>query len=134
MAKKPELELRITGAKELSRTIRKMESKELRSELRAANKAGAELVAESAEDEAPRKTGRLAKSIKATAGQTDAAVRAGTSARAPYAGPIHFGWGTRGIKANPFLYRGLAKKSDELSAVYEDKIRGLAEKMDTVRG
>ncbi len=134
MAKKPEFELRVTGAKELAKKIRKMESKELRSELRAANKAGAELVAEAAEDEAPRLSGRLAKSVKATAGQSSAAVRAGTAARAPYAGPIHFGWSTRGIRANPFLYRGLAKKSDDLRKVYEDKIRGLAEKMDTVRG
>jgi hypothetical protein len=39
----------------------------------------------------PQRTGRLAGSVKVTKSRTGAAVRVGTKARVPYAGPVDFG-------------------------------------------
>lgn len=130
MAKKPGFELRIEGARELQKSIRAMQDKDLRKELRLANKAAATVVADEAEIEAPvGPTGRLARSIGVLAGQSSATVKAGSAARVPYAAPIHFGWPARGIAANPFIYRALAKKSEEMSDIYEEKISALAARL-----
>lgn len=50
----------------------------------------------------PRRTGRLAGSIRPGASRTAGVVRAG-GARIPYAGPIHWGWPAHRIEAQPFL-------------------------------
>lgn len=47
-------------------------------------------------------TGRLAGTVRPGATRTMAVARAGY-ARVPYAGPIHWGWPKRNIKAQPFL-------------------------------
>ena len=127
------MKIRVTGLRELQSKIRKLEDKDLRKELRAANKSAAEIVADQAAREAPKATGRLARSVKASAGQRDASIKAGTAARVPYAAAINFGWKAKGIQPNPFLYRAMAKVSDKASDVYETKIRALAERLGTRR-
>lgn len=51
---------------------------------------------------APRRSGRLAGSVRPGATQTSALARAG-GARLRYAAPIHWGWPARGIRPQPFL-------------------------------
>lgn len=53
---------------------------------------------------APRRSGKLAASIRGNRAKNYAAVSAG-SARVPYAGPINYGWPKRHIKASGFMQR-----------------------------
>ena len=53
---------------------------------------------------APKRTGRLAGSVRQSRRKNSVYLYAGR-ARLPYAGPIHFGWPARNIKANPWMYR-----------------------------
>ena len=124
--------IRVTGLRNLQREAASI-NKDLGKELRKANKSAAEIVAEQARREAPRRSGRLAKSIGVVATQRGASVKVGTAARVPYAAPIHFGWFDRNIKANEFLYRAMAKTSKKAAEVYEKKIGELAERIRTRR-
>ncbi|MFJ9646728.1 hypothetical protein [Streptomyces sp. NPDC101206] len=111
--------------------------------VREVNKQAAELVQPEAQRGVPQRQrspkdskryrpGKLAKSVKVVASANSAAIKAGTAARTPYAGAIHFGFPRRGIKPNRFLYRAMARKSQavsdtyerEISAVLRDKIEG----------
>lgn len=94
--------VRVEGLKELQRELRAV-SKEAAKDLRQANLEGARIVAIEAQRRAPERSGRLRRSIRATATQRGAAVKAG-GARVPYASVIHFGLPKRHIHANPFIY------------------------------
>lgn len=56
---------------------------------------------------APRRSGRLAGSLRGNRAQSKAVVTAGTAA-VPYAGPVNYGWPSRGIDATGFM-----QKADE---------------------
>lgn len=58
--------------------------------------------ADSAESHAPKRSGRLASSIRGNRAQSKAVVTAGR-ASVPYAGPINYGWPKRGIAASGFM-------------------------------
>lgn len=60
---------------------------------------------------APRRTGRLADSIKPSKTKNKAAVRAG-GARVPYAGAINYGWKAHGIAPALFLQRAIDANTD----------------------
>lgn len=53
----------------------------------------------------PRKSGRLAGSVRGNRAQGKAVVRAGR-ASVPYAGPINYGWPERGIAPALFMQEG----------------------------
>lgn len=53
----------------------------------------------------PKRTGRLAGSLRSSKSATRAVVRAGGAAR-PYAGPINYGWPSRGIAPSLFMQKG----------------------------
>lgn len=53
---------------------------------------------------APRRSGKLAASIRGTKAKNYAAVSAG-SARVPYAAPVNYGWLKRNIAASEFMQR-----------------------------
>lgn len=93
---------RIEGLNEVLRDLHRFGDKDTPKAIRAANKQAAEVVVPTARAEAPRRSGRLAASVAAKATQKYGAVKAGTAARVPYAGPIHFGWFRRHIRPNPF--------------------------------
>ena len=90
----------VTGLPEIRRQLRALERGT--SDLREANAAAAAAVAAAAATRAPRKTGKLAASIRGNRAAGRATVSAG-GARLPYAGPIHYGWPAHGIEAHPFL-------------------------------
>jgi len=92
--------VRVDGARELRRTL-KAAGDDLE-DLKAVHSTIARYVALRAAAMAPRKSGRLAGSIRGNQAKTAATVRAG-GARVPYAGPIHWGWPRRNITANQFL-------------------------------
>ena len=113
---------KVDGLKELQKEIRQTEDVELKKRLRLANKEAAQVVADQAKVEVPRRSGRLARSIGVQASQTSASVKAGTAARVPYAGPIHFGWPKRNIRPQPFLYEAMDKRIGEVRRAYEKNL------------
>ncbi|MCX5153699.1 hypothetical protein OG914_06700 [Streptomyces sp. NBC_00291] len=124
---------------DLQKNIRRLKDRELNNSVRAANKAAADMVKPEAEATAPKgrrdpksskryKPGRLAKSVKVTASAKGAQVKAGSAARVPYAAAIHFGYRKRGIRPNRFLYRAMARKSDDVAKTYEREINAVVRK------
>lgn len=93
-------------------TVRVVNGRQLRSELRRAagnlddlkdaNARAAALVAREAGPAAPRRTGRLASTVRGNRAAGRATVTVG-SAAVPYARPIHWGWPARGIEADPWV-------------------------------
>ncbi len=78
-------------------------------------------VAEEAERRVPVRSGRLQTSIKAFGTKSGARVTAGKKAL-PYVFPIMFGWQSRNIEPNPFLYDALDARRNEILAAYEKQI------------
>lgn len=105
---RPQVEVK--GAKELRKQL-KAAGDDL-ADLKATHKKIAQIVEFDALQLAPVVTGGLVGSIRASGTQTAAIVRAGRKS-VPYAGPIHWGWPTRNITAQPFLI-------DAQEAKYED--------------
>lgn len=96
----PEPTVRVSGAREL-RAALKRAGVSLQ-DLKDANEAVGQLVADAAKPEGPRRTGRLVGSVRPAKAAGRARVMAG-GASVPYAGPIHWGWPARGITAQPFI-------------------------------
>lgn len=90
----------IEGARRLRATLKKA-GYDI-SELKAPNRRAAEIVAGFATTSAPIKTGALKATVRPAATARAGIVRAGFK-RVPYAGPIHWGWPARNIKAQPWL-------------------------------
>lgn len=87
---------------------------------------------------APRRTGRLQHSVRATASTRGAKIRAG-GAQVPYAGPIHWGWPTRHrdgthrggpIAPNPFVYDTLAQLGRWIVGQYAELVHRAAREVD----
>lgn len=75
----------------------------------------------------PTISGDLARTIRAGKGKTKAVVRAG-SAKVRYAGPIHYGWPARNIKAQPFLTDALSARQNAIIRALENGIDDLLTK------
>lgn len=119
-------ELRVDGARRLRSTL-KAAGGDL-DDLKAAHLDAAQVVV--AAVLAPRRTGRLAGTIRAGATRRAAVVRAGT-ARVPYAGPIHWGWGRRHIRSNPFLTSAAQRTEAVWVGKYSDQLDTI---LTTIRG
>lgn len=91
--------IRVQGARELRASLRRMGAD--LADLKAANARAAAIVAAAAAARAPRRTGRLAGSIRGNRAVGRAQVLGG-GARVPYAGPIHWGWPSHHIEPQPF--------------------------------
>lgn len=102
----------VTGLRELVRNLEKIGADA--SDMKEVFTAIGTMVMADAARLAPRKTGRLAASIKPTKTKNKAAIRAG-SARVPYAGAINYGWPARGIKPRKFMQ--IAIDSNEAKAI-----------------
>ena len=97
------------------------------SEIAAAGKSAAEIVAGEARTLVPVKTGKLRGSIRTATQQRKAIVRAG-GARVPYANPIHWGWFRRGINPNQFFSRAINPNIDKIYKQYFDNLQRLIDK------
>jgi hypothetical protein len=95
-------------------------------ELREAHRQVAEQVLRAAAPYAPRRTGRLAQTVRASGTASKAQVKAGFG-RVPYAGPIHWGWSTRAgnprlkggnIRANPWLFEAAQRTQTQYLQTY----------------
>lgn len=120
--------VKVVGARQLRRTL-KAAGSDL-SELKDVHSKVGSIVVAAGRTGAPRRSGALAGSVRASRAAASATVRAG-SARAPYAGPIHWGWPRRGIRAQPFLSDAATSTEPAWTAVYEQAIDQI---LATVKG
>jgi hypothetical protein len=127
MAARPIVQkVEVVGLNELRAAFKKMGADI--NDLKGINLEAAQIVAKQAKTGVPKDTGLLDSTIRA-AGQAAAGVVRAGAARAPYAGPIHFGWPARNIEAVPFLYDALDDRRSEVLSAYEAAIVRLAEKV-----
>jgi len=96
-------------------------------DLTAANRAAGDLVARSGQRGAPHRTGRLAGSIRVTAGPDRVSISTGVV----YAGVQEGGWARRGITGRHYMRNALQANQDAIVATYQtaaedavDQIRG----------
>lgn len=126
MARRPAVE--VDGLRTLQRTLKRAGVS--LQDLKDAHAEVAALVVRAAEPGAPRRTGALAGSTRGSGTQAAAIVRAGRAA-VPYAGPIHWGWPRRGIKAQPWLYEAAVRSQDEWTGTY---LAALEQIIDSIEG
>jgi hypothetical protein len=119
--------VRVEGLGKVIRRIKAIEP-DLVDELKAANRTIADDVTVTARTLAPKRSGRLAGSVRPGATARTGIVRAG-SRSVPWAGPIHFGWARRNIEPDPFLYDALDERRDEVEERYLAAINTIADRM-----
>lgn len=90
--------VQVKGARELRRSLKKAEG-DLNA-MKDAHEKVSRMVAALAQASAPKRSGRLASSIRGTRQQSRAVVKAG-GRKAPYAVFVH--WGTTTMTANPWV-------------------------------
>lgn len=110
----------IEGLNKLLRALEKLDDEAKQSFKDVGGRVG-RLVAEQGREEVPVRSGALQRTIRAANTGRGAKVRAG-SAKVPYAGPIHFGWRSRNIEPNNFLYRAVDKKVDVALDMYLEEV------------
>ena len=123
--------LQIEGGRKLRRAFREVGDD--MSDLKELHKRLADDVADSAKRKVPVRSGRLQRSIRGSGTKTAARVRAGNNRKSgpssvPYSGPIHFGWGARGIKPQPFMYDALDDRREAVVRAYDDQVREIIRK------
>ena len=118
--------VRVIGLDRLVRTLNKAQVD--LTDLKDANKRAGEIVADDAIIRVPRRTGRLAGTIRASRQAKRAQVVAGRSS-VPYAAPIHWGWPSRGISAQPFLSDAARSTEPTWVAAYQDDVQAALDKV-----
>lgn len=118
--------LEVKGLRELVKAMKAAEADV--TELKALNGKAAAVVIDSAVPHTPRRSGKLAGSIRAGATNRAGIVRAG-KASVPYAGVIHWGWPRRHIKARPWIADAASATEDRWTDVY---LAGMEDLLDTI--
>ena len=119
----PATEIRVEGVETLRATLKRAMAEI--DTLEDGHRKVAAIVNEEAQRRVPRRTGRLASSMKPTRSKK----RASVTARVPYSKPIHWGWPARGIPANEYLY-GAAKDTEaEWLRAYDREIQAALNKV-----
>lgn len=124
MGRSPGIEVK--GVKQLAKDLREFEGGV--AELREANQRAGKIVVAEAQRRAPRVSGRLARSTKATRAPHRVKITGG-GARVPYAGPIHWGWPARNIRPQPFITDAAYETQPEWLEQYRAEIARLAAKV-----
>ena len=120
----PSDSVKIEGLSKLQRDLRKLSTDALdlnKEEFLETNKRVAEIIIGESKKYVPVLTGALAQSVRNASTKKSAKVRAG-NVGVPYAGPIHFGWPSRGIRPNPFFYDAIDNRRDEVRDRYVDLV------------
>jgi hypothetical protein len=128
----PSDSVKIEGLSKLQRDLRKLSTDALdlnKEEFLETNKRVAEIIIGESKKYVPVLTGALAQSVRNASTKKSAKVRAG-NVGVPYAGPIHFGWPSRGIRPNPFFYDAIDNRRNEVRDRYVDLVDKLTMKYD----
>jgi phage gpG-like protein len=121
-------QIQVKGARELRRTLKRAGVSI--EDLKDANAAAGSIVVAAGRTTAPRRSGRLAGSIRASRAAASATVRAG-GASVPYAGVIHWGWPGHHISARPWLSEAATSTESAWLAAYE---AGVEKVLATIKG
>lgn len=97
-------------------------------ELSKINRAAATMVANAARLPAPKRTGRLAASIRPSGTQKAGVIKAGRKS-IPYGPPIHWGWFSRGINPNPWISRTAQSTESGWLPLYERHMDSVIQKV-----
>jgi len=118
--------IQITGLRQAKKALRQLPP-DIRREFNRAARAAGQEIRDEAKQLVPKRSGRLARSIKVKTKRGNAFVEAGGKPL-PYAKPIHFGWPTRPnrafgwrggpIRPNPFLYDAADRRRDDVLRRY----------------
>lgn len=119
--------VRVEGARQLRRTLKR--AGDDLGDLKDANKRAGDIVANAASRSAPRRSGALAGSLRASRAAASATVRGG-GARIPYANPIHWGWPARNIKAQPFLSDAATSTQPVWLPAYEADVKRIVNRIE----
>lgn len=120
--------IEVEGARELRRTLARA-GHEI-DDMVAANAEVSAFVAARAKSAAPRRSGRLASSVRGNKAKSSAVVRAG-GARVVYAGVIHYGWARHNIEPQPFLVNTAHSTELQWREIY---LRNINKALSKVRG
>jgi hypothetical protein len=108
----------VTGLRDLVAELRNTPGR-MDKELRKANKnAVQKAIVPKVRRGAPYASGRLEKSVRGLASATRAQLAVGTNTGVPYAGPINFGWPSRNIAAQEFIYKGIVDAEPDVLEIY----------------
>ena len=122
----------VEGLPQLSRQLRAFGDKSLPKAFRAAGKTAAQLVADAARSAVPKRTGRLAASLRAAGQARGAVVREG-SAKVPYAGPVEFGGWPQGrpfVKEGRYIFPAAKEREREVAALFEREVGRVVEQLN----
>lgn len=111
------LTFRVDGVPKLTRTLKK--AGEDITELVEAHARAAAIVEAAARATAPRRSGKLASSIRATRSKLKAEIQV----RSIYAMPIHWGWPSRNIDPQPWVSQAAQATEPEWLPIYEDAVQ-----------
>lgn len=111
-----DVDVTIQGAEELRRTLKRAADQV--SDMTGTNQQAASRLGAAASARAPRRTGALAGSMRATATPTQARVEFPIV----YANPIHWGWPARNIRSNPFATTALEQTQAVTVGLYEKRV------------
>lgn len=120
MARRPGIE--VDGGARLRRTLARAGVDV--QDLKDAHRRIAEDVANVAAPDAPRRTGRLAASVRASGTARESIVRAGKKS-VPYANPIHWGHASRGIAAQPWIAEAAERRFDHSQGIVLDALESI---------
>lgn len=115
----------IRGAAELRRALKGMKSQ--LDDLSALHREIAGTVHSAIVSQTPRDSGTLAGSLVPKGTRTKAYVRSTVI----YAPIIHYGWGARGISANPYGDRGRSIVAGTIERMYRDGIGRICDSVST---
>lgn len=133
-------QVKVENLREVQAQIRRSGDQGLKKGLRDANKSVSEMVVREALPNVPVLTGRLRRSVRATATQRAAYGRAGRAGTVPYAAAIHWGEGAgnvgggasrrnRNIRGRPFLWDAADRTINRAVKEYEQQIQDLLDKV-----
>jgi HK97 gp10 family phage protein len=117
--------IEVKGMKELNKSLTKIGFDF--QELKDANFAIGKIVADRAANLAPKKTGKLANSIKAQPDKLKVKVSAG-GANVPYAGVIEYGWKKRNIRPQPYIRKAADQLKEQIIEKYKSNINQIIKK------
>jgi hypothetical protein len=118
--------VRVEGVRKLRAALRRADLD--LTDLRTAHLQASSTVASAAEGAAPRRTGRLAGTVRPGATKVAALVRAGF-ASVPYAGPVHWGWPAHGITAQPFVAEAAQRTEPVWTGEYLDHVQQILDRL-----
>jgi len=119
------MQIKVTGSTQLQRTLRQA-GVDL-DELKDANEGAVKIVLARARQLVPVRSGKLRDSLRIGVTKRAGVVRAGDNRKTgvPYAGPIHWGWPSRGIFENTFMTTAAADTEPQWSQLYERHVERL---------